>query len=187
MLEKNAILPNIHFEKPNRRIPFDQWKITVPTTMMPWPNPELRRASVNSFGYGGTNAHVIIDDADSYFRRPSSSLPNGAQDHLDGVKSTKNHLILLSARDEAALERLRQSYSEYVTDIADRASSSRSFDECSYLDSLAYTLGCKRSLFPSRSFVMASSLPELKEAFAVKKLSSTKASAVPRLAFVFTG
>ena len=187
MLEKNAILPNIHFEKPNRRIPFDQWRITVPTTMMSWPNPELRRASVNSFGYGGTNAHVIIDDADSYFQKVSPGLPNGVQDYVNGVHSTKNRLILLSARDEAALERLRQSYSKYVTDVAEKASSGQSFDEPSYLDSLAYTLGCRRSVFPSRSFVLASSLPELKEAFAVKQLSSTKSTAVPRIAFVFTG
>jgi acyl transferase domain-containing protein len=187
MLEKKAILPNIHFEKPNRRIPFDQWRIKVPTTLMSWPNPQLRRASVNSFGYGGTNAHVIIDDTDSYFQRRNSSLSNGAHGHTNGVHSTKNHLILLSARDEAALERLRQSYSEYVTDVADRAGSGQPFDESSYLDGLAYTLGCRRSVFPCRSFMMVSSLPELKESFATQKLSSTKAAAVPRLAFVFTG
>jgi acyl transferase domain-containing protein len=187
MLEKNAILPNIHFEKPNRRIPFEQWRIAVPTTMMSWPNPQLRRASVNSFGYGGTNAHVIIDDADSYFQRANPSLPNGTQDYSNGVNSKKGRLILLSARDEAALERLRQSYSEHFMEIANRASSSQLFDESSYLDSLAYTLGCRRSIFPSRSFVTASSLSELKEAFSVKKSGSTKVAVVPRLAFVFTG
>lgn len=37
-----------------------------PTELIPWPSPGLRRASVNSFGYGGANAHAVIDDAYHY-------------------------------------------------------------------------------------------------------------------------
>ena len=187
MLEKNAILPNIHFEKPNRRIPFDQWRIKVPTTLMSWPDPQLRRASVNSFGYGGTNVHVILDNADSYLQRRNSTLSNGKNCHANGENSTKRRLFLLSARDEAALERLRQSYNKYITTIADRAGSGQPFDETSFLDELAYTLDSRRSVFPCRSFTVASSLPELKESFQAKKPSSIKAGTAPRIAFVFTG
>jgi zearalenone synthase (highly reducing iterative type I polyketide synthase) len=186
MLEKNAILPNIHFENPNRRIPFDQWKIKVPTTLMSWPNAKLRRSSVNSFGYGGTNAHIIMDDADSYLQGRKSRPSNDMNGHTNGLYLKKNHLILLSARDDAALERLRKSYSDYVTDVVDKSSSGQPFDESSFMDSLTYTLGCKRSVLSCRSFLTASSLLELKESFA-SKLSSTKAASVPRLGFVFTG
>jgi acyl transferase domain-containing protein len=51
MLEKGVIVPNIHFDKPNKKISFKQ--VDVPTTTMAWPVGLQRRASVNSFGYGG--------------------------------------------------------------------------------------------------------------------------------------
>ncbi|OXV05636.1 hypothetical protein Egran_06595, partial [Elaphomyces granulatus] len=62
-VEKGIIAPNLWFEKGNPAIDFDGWRIRVPTESTLWPGSGLRRASVNSFGYGGTNAHVIIDDA----------------------------------------------------------------------------------------------------------------------------
>ncbi|GLA55110.1 type I Iterative Polyketide synthase (PKS) [Aspergillus niger] len=65
-LEKAIIPPNLWFEKPNPRIPMAEWNITVPTKLTYWPTQGLRRASVNSFGYGGTNAHCILDDAYNY-------------------------------------------------------------------------------------------------------------------------
>ncbi|KFH41335.1 Lovastatin nonaketide synthase-like protein [Hapsidospora chrysogenum ATCC 11550] len=65
-LEKGIIAPNVWFEKGNQNIDFDRWNLRVPTEPTPWPTPGLRRASVNSFGYGGTNAHVILDDARHY-------------------------------------------------------------------------------------------------------------------------
>ncbi|RYP39906.1 hypothetical protein DL767_002025 [Monosporascus sp. MG133] len=67
-LEKGIIAPNIWFERGNPAIDFDGLRIRVPTEATPWPVAGLRRASVNSFGYGGTNAHVILDDAYHYMR-----------------------------------------------------------------------------------------------------------------------
>ena len=60
MLEKGIILPNIHFEDPSKSIPFDKYHIRVPTNAMPWPTGLARQTSINSFGYGGTNAHAIL-------------------------------------------------------------------------------------------------------------------------------
>jgi hypothetical protein len=45
------------------RCPFDEWNLKVTTELTPWPLDGLRRASANGFGFGGTNAHVIVDDA----------------------------------------------------------------------------------------------------------------------------
>ncbi|KAI0484209.1 hypothetical protein GGR56DRAFT_668793 [Xylariaceae sp. FL0804] len=67
-LERGQIPPNIWFERPHPKIHLDEWNLNVPTQLMPWPNDELRRASINSFGYGGTNAHAILDDAYHYLR-----------------------------------------------------------------------------------------------------------------------
>ncbi|KAI9831662.1 MAG: hypothetical protein M1819_004728 [Sarea resinae] len=65
-LEHGVIPPNIHFEKPNPRIDLKGWNLRVPTESLPWPHAGQRRVSVNSFGFGGSNAHVILDDAYHY-------------------------------------------------------------------------------------------------------------------------
>ncbi|KAI0377914.1 hypothetical protein F5Y04DRAFT_284381 [Hypomontagnella monticulosa] len=65
-LEKGQIPPNIFFEKENPRLELEKWGLAVPTELLPWPTNGLRRASINSFGYGGTNAHCILDDAYHY-------------------------------------------------------------------------------------------------------------------------
>ena len=62
-LEKGIIPPNAGFETLNRSIKADEWHLRFPTKPLPWPSQGLRRASVNSFGYGGSNAHVVLDDA----------------------------------------------------------------------------------------------------------------------------
>ncbi|KAK1148125.1 Type I Iterative Polyketide synthase (PKS) [Aspergillus melleus] len=57
-LEHNLIPPNVHFRTPNPKIPFDSAKLRVPVEPTPWPADRRNRVSVNSFGIGGTNAHV---------------------------------------------------------------------------------------------------------------------------------
>ena len=62
------IPPTIHYQKGNPNIPFDEWNIEIPITLTPWPTEGLRRISTNSFGYGGTNAHAVLDDAYHYLK-----------------------------------------------------------------------------------------------------------------------
>ena len=66
VLERGIIPPNCWFEKPNPKIHADEWNFKFPTTSVIWPNRGLRRASINAFGYGGSNAHVVMEDALSY-------------------------------------------------------------------------------------------------------------------------
>ena len=68
ILECGLIPSTIHYKKGNPRIKFKEWGLEVPITLTPWPTSGLRRISVNSFGYGGTNAHVILDDAYHYLQ-----------------------------------------------------------------------------------------------------------------------
>lgn len=68
ILESGMIPPTIHYQKGNPNIPFDEWNIEVPLTLTPWPTKGLRRVSTNSFGYRGTNAHAILDDAYHYLK-----------------------------------------------------------------------------------------------------------------------
>lgn len=68
VLESGIIPPNVNFEKVNPKIPTTEWKIDFPTECIPWPTSGLRRASVNCFGFGGTNAHCVLDDAYHYLQ-----------------------------------------------------------------------------------------------------------------------
>lgn len=89
MLENGIIPPAANFEKVNPSIPLEEWNIRIATEPTPWPSG-IRRLSVNSFGFGGANAHVVLDDAlsmlagniDGIHRtlpRPLLQTPNGHQ------------------------------------------------------------------------------------------------------------
>jgi acyl transferase domain-containing protein len=61
-LERRAVPPNLHFESPNPYIPLDALKLKVPTALEPWPEDDERViAGVSSFGFGGTNCHVLLE------------------------------------------------------------------------------------------------------------------------------
>ncbi|EFR04190.1 hypothetical protein MGYG_07197 [Nannizzia gypsea CBS 118893] len=66
MLESGIVVPNVNFEKVNEKIPLDSWKLHFPTQITQWPTNGIRRISVNSTGFGGTNSHAILEDAYSY-------------------------------------------------------------------------------------------------------------------------
>jgi acyl transferase domain-containing protein len=69
LVMENAIIPpNVNFEKTNPRIPVSRYNIQFPLESTPWPTNGVRRISIDSFGVGGTNAHLILDDAYSYLR-----------------------------------------------------------------------------------------------------------------------
>ncbi|KAI0156750.1 polyketide synthase [Hypoxylon sp. FL1284] len=66
VLEKGIIPPNANFEKLNPKIDAGLLNLKFPQDSQPWPSSGLRRVSINSFGYGGSNAHIVIDDAYHY-------------------------------------------------------------------------------------------------------------------------
>ncbi|KAK0112802.1 hypothetical protein ONS95_014533 [Cadophora gregata] len=132
-LEHKIIPPNIKFEIPNPRIPFEEKKITVPVKPMPWPEGKAHRISVNSFGIGGTNAHIILDSAEQYLK-----------DHAQSQLSSQLAVISANSQDslKAGIENLKQ----YVA----------SHPDC--LPDLAYTLSRRREHFKWRSFATLSNL-----------------------------
>ncbi|EMD90232.1 hypothetical protein COCC4DRAFT_126629 [Bipolaris maydis ATCC 48331] len=68
VLEKGIIPPNVYPERINPAVTAAGPNLRFPLEPVTWPTSGVRRASVNSFGYGGTNAHVVIDDALSFLR-----------------------------------------------------------------------------------------------------------------------
>ncbi|CAA9961740.1 hypothetical protein PTMSG1_05117 [Pyrenophora teres f. maculata] len=67
-LEHGIIPPNANFEKVNPAIDIAALNVQFPHEPVPWPPCKVRRASISSFGYGGSNAHVVLDDAFNYLR-----------------------------------------------------------------------------------------------------------------------
>lgn len=91
-IKNGAILPNLHFNNPNPNIDFAGGRIAVPTTQRNWDEgARTRLASVNSFGYGGTNGHVILEEFKAKQAAASSSASAG------------HYLLPLSAKNRKAL------------------------------------------------------------------------------------
>ncbi|KAF3083341.1 hypothetical protein TWF102_000749 [Orbilia oligospora] len=63
VLERGIIPPIADLEELNPAIDHEYYRLKFPVEPIPWPSQGLRRASVNSFGFGGTNAHIVMDDA----------------------------------------------------------------------------------------------------------------------------
>ncbi|KAL8952153.1 MAG: hypothetical protein Q9222_001930 [Ikaeria aurantiellina] len=133
-LEHRTIPPNIKFNVPNPRIPFVERKLIVPVEPTPFPAGKHERVSVNSFGLGGSNAHVIIDSAASF------NLPKS--DRADRVPDTP-HLLLLSASSAPSLKNMIIGYEDWLIKRPDMADK---------LDDLAYTLANRREHLSHRAF-----------------------------------
>ncbi len=102
-LHHKTIPPNIHFSKPNPNIAFDELKLKVPTEAMAWPeNQGLRVGGVNSFGFGGSNAHIVLQEY--------------PQDPLQLNDKSGLQVATLSAKNHTTLQKLAQDYVHFLTD-----------------------------------------------------------------------
>jgi amino acid adenylation domain-containing protein len=91
-LRHREIPPSLHFERPNPAIDFAMSPFEVNARLREWPSGRTpRRAGVSSFGIGGTNAHVVVEEA------PAIEEPRGGR---------TSHLLTLSARTAEALRSL---------------------------------------------------------------------------------
>jgi acyl transferase domain-containing protein/D-arabinose 1-dehydrogenase-like Zn-dependent alcohol dehydrogenase/SAM-dependent methyltransferase/NADP-dependent 3-hydroxy acid dehydrogenase YdfG len=211
-LESGLILPQHDFRKPNPKIDLAGWKLQIPTKVTPWPTSELRRISINSFGYGGTNAHAIVDDALSYLRdkalsgshntveiasspSPDRTFQDSAintsydenfeqqQDYFSVERSQHKRIFALMSPEQGAIARMTTTLGSYLDKTA--IMGERSAEK--HLDDLAYTLSTRRSAFHWRSFAVASTASELKTALESASKSTYRANKVPRQLWVFTG
>jgi acyl transferase domain-containing protein len=172
-LEKSVITPNLNFATANPRLMLGSSNILVPTCSIPWPECEVRRCSINNFGYGGTNAHAIIDDAYNYLRL-REKLPNTKKE-FTSVQQPR--VFVLSAPEQAATARQRHAHADYVESRCTPAT----------VQCLARTLSERRSIFQWRHVVVASSAEELPSLWRDDTIRPVKAARNPNVAFVFTG
>jgi len=134
----HQIPPHLHFENPSPYIPWDRIPVTVPTESVPLRDKEVYRAGVSGFGFGGTNAHAILESYDTH--RPSS-----AQDAV----SDRNQLIRLSAHTATSLTNLATQLGVFLETSPDT------------LENIAHTLNHGRADFEQRVGFVATSKQEL--------------------------
>ncbi|KAJ4296761.1 hypothetical protein N0V90_006809 [Kalmusia sp. IMI 367209] len=173
MLERDMIPATTNIETLKPELSLDQSGIEIPRMMMKWPYGTSRRLSVNSFGYGGTNAHAILERAPFRTRIARTEGPTRSD------KLSVRQIITLSARSE-------QSCQSQIVNLKAWISSSEEHPR-GRLEDLAYTLASHRSNHSWRMAVTVSSLGELDEVISSKSPRLVKSSQAPKTIFVFTG
>ena len=108
-LRHREIPPTLHFQSPNPHIPFDTLPLAVQTALAPWPD-DLRpaRGGVSSFGFGGTNVHMILEEPPSSGAERASAVPAGE------AETPRGYLLTLSARSPDALPALAREWQELL-------------------------------------------------------------------------
>lgn len=172
-IEHATIPPAPHFTVANPQIDFDKGPFFVNTVASEWPSSSAlpRRAGVSSFGIGGTNAHVILEQA-----------PELAQDAEtnDSSGPVCEELIVLSAKTASALQRRIGQLGDFLQDNPN-----------SRLDDVAYTLQTGRTMYQHRAMLVGDDTAAVAGQLLEGKtdcLSSGEREASPRnIVFMFSG
>ncbi|MFM2051975.1 MAG: non-ribosomal peptide synthetase, partial [Pseudomonadota bacterium] len=163
-LQHREIPPTLHFRQPNPQIDFDDSPFFVNAALRPWTSETPRRAGVSSFGIGGTNAHVVLEEAPAQVSDPAQPW----------------QLICLSAKTEAALQ-------QYRHDLADHLARHPDVN----LADVAHTLHVGRARFAHRGFIVARDTAELVAQLGQEKSRHWQRGRVDgagaRVAFMFPG
>ncbi|MDZ8033647.1 type I polyketide synthase [Nostoc sp. DedSLP04] len=198
-LQHDSIAPHLHLKQPNPYIDWSKLAIAIPTDSMAWVRGEKPRlAGVSSFGFSGTNAHVVLEEAPLKEQGsrggvtmvfplclfaplplclstplplyPSASLP------LCPLASSERpvHLFCLSAKNERALLQLVERYRTYLETTPELE-----------LADVCFTANTGRSHFDYRMAIVAGSTKELVEQLAMT-ISSGRVYE-PEITFLFTG
>ena len=143
-MQKGIIPPNLLFNNLNPAIKPFYKNLKIPTSAIPWPSisPGVpRRASVNSFGFGGTNAHAIIEsyDASRYLSMCHISVAPIEGIHVNEIYSAASLPLSLSANSENSLLEMMKSFSAYLRSNKDVS-----------LGDIKWTMLQRRTVFPYR-------------------------------------
>ncbi|WP_170158697.1 non-ribosomal peptide synthetase/type I polyketide synthase [Micromonospora noduli] len=159
-LRAGEIPPSLHFRTANPELALDASPFHVVAARTPWPGG-VRRAGVSSFGIGGTNAHVVVEEA-----------PTRAA----GQESRRRHLLPLSAATPTALDT-----------AADRLAAHLSAHPDTPLAEVAYTLQRGRRTLPYRRTVVGGSPTEVVEALRRPAARSAETATDRAVLFTFPG
>lgn len=182
-MEHGQICPSGTFKEANPALKLGQRHLRIPERLQAWPDINgIRRASINNFGYGGANAHIIMESLPSFLAshghlvKLPRSLPalNGWHEHVP------SRVLVLSGKDENAA-------TEMAANLKRHLQSLDAIDETKILDDLAFTLGQRKSIFPWRAAAPVSSVAQLSTALEGPLFRPKKAAQHRSIGFVFTG
>ena len=170
-LHHEEIPPTLHLHELNPRIALAETPLFIPTSTNPWPRgPVARYAGVSSFGFGGTNCHVILQEAPA--GAPIDRAPSVAADR-------PHHILALSAQSQAALRELAARHAAALAQTPGVSGAD-----------WAFSANTGRSHFHCRLAVVGRSAADLAEQLAGYDKSSAADDdyvSTPRIAFLFTG
>jgi len=172
-LKHGEIPAQIHFEKLNPHISLEKTPLVIPSSRQSWPARERPRfAGVNSFGFGGTNAHIVLEEA-----------PRREPVHNDLERPL--HMLALSAKSAPALKELARRFEHHLVAHPTEA-----------LADVCFSANAGRSNFTHRLAVTAASPGQLHERLAAfsagREVAGLQSNHVPgksapKVAFLFTG
>ncbi|EDX86329.1 KR domain family [Synechococcus sp. PCC 7335] len=180
-LQHEEIPRHLHLEKLNPYIQLENTPLEIPTENKVWPSGDRPRiAGVSSFGFGGTNAHVIVSEAPrpqpSRSIEPSWAVPihnlNNRESESDSL-----HILTISAKSDEALNTYVLQYQDWL----------QRNDHLSVAD-ICYTANVGRSHFSHRYATVTASTPQLQQQ--LQTLGSKPKAIIqkpPKIAFLFTG
>ncbi|PYI07708.1 polyketide synthase [Aspergillus sclerotiicarbonarius CBS 121057] len=172
-LEKGMLVPNAGFSHLNPKIRLEEWGLRLSDATIPWPAHLPQRASINSFGFGGANAHAILESAAQYFGRSQPSV------HVTPADRTPQ-IVVFSTYDKAGLDRTAARWTSYLNTPRENPLS---------LPDIAHTMATRRSKLAFRSFAVADSLETLQATLSAGLPSFPRASRTNQtpVAFICTG
>jgi len=190
-LKHRQIPPSLHFNTPNPKIDFENSPFIVNTELFAWENNgQPLRAGVSSFGIGGTNAHVILEEAPGI--SGSVRMLSEGRRGLAPLSNRQYHLILLSANTPTALEKMTENLVEYLkTNLLNPGNHGNPANPGLTLADTAYTLQVGRRTLPYRRMAVVPDIDSAIAAFSspgTGTMSTTHAKTGKRsIIFMFPG
>jgi len=172
-LQHKAIPPHLHLTKKNPYIDWDRWPIFVPTTLTPWnPVNGKRIAGLSSFGFSGTNAHLVVEEAPEV---------------TTSVASTDRpvHILALSARNREGVQQLASALADRLEAVTENE-----------LADICFTANAGRDHFSQRVAIIGETTQQIRDGLI--ECSGQKANSgipfeepislkSPPVAFLFSG
>ncbi|KAL1957332.1 hypothetical protein VTO42DRAFT_6121 [Malbranchea cinnamomea] len=186
MIEKGQIPPNLNLQTFKETLNLDGSRVKIPSRLEEWPKGKLRRISVNSFGYGGTNGHAIVEAMTSNKILNGLSISNGMNGHtrFNGNSfSETSQVLALTAKNEKSLKESIRRLREWASARIEKCG-----DDDKNILNLAHTLTARRSTLQWRYSFTAASLQDLVSTLSeAEKSKPIRSSTNNHVVFVFTG
>jgi acyl transferase domain-containing protein len=178
-LGHEEIPPHLHFKTPNPYIDWTGSPVQIPTKPVAWPAGTVKRiAGVSSFGFTGTNAHVILEEA-----------PASAVAAVYDRRNRPTSILTISAKTEPALDELSARFQQALSVENKAGGDTPPLQRQDELGDVCYTANAGRSHFVHRLAVIAATAEEAREKLASNAVLRGRAEygSTPKVAFLFTG